>query len=139
MSVKSLSDSTKLDDVPKAKVLLDGRLGRPLEQIREARVMTDQLGNLCNDLDQDIKRMTKFTDQKIKYLEDVQNASIRYWKVIGSTLAVLVGLKLMKDGWTIWSWFRNQQKKGGDAIRNKKNEIVSSKPREHPRDWRIYN
>lgn len=139
MSVISLSDSTKLDGVPRAKVLVDGRLGRSLEQIKEAKVMTDQLGNICNDFDEGIKKMTRYTDQRIKGLEALQNASIRYWKIVGSTLAVLVGLKLAQGGWAIWNWFNNMRCKKDDALRNGRNEVGSSKSQRHPRDWRIYN
>ena len=138
MSVISLTSKTKLVEVPKRKIVLDSRLDRPVEQIEEATIIRDQLCVLGNDVDTGIRSRTDNTVEKIKYLGEVQEASVKYWTIVGSTIAALIGINAVVGGWKFWKWLKQRRKNDPRPVRvNEVGDVESFNGRIHARDWKL--
>ena len=140
MSVISLDPDTKLDGVPKRKIFLDSRLARPAERVKEATAIRNQLCLLCNDVDAGIRSRVENTGEKIKYLGVLQQASSRYWTIVGSTIAIIVGINIVGGGWKLWKWLKQRTKKDPWPVQvNEPGGVESFKRRLHAREWKPSN
>lgn len=138
MSTFSLISVPKLHEVPTRKIIVDSRLERVAEQAKEATTIRDQLCILGNTVDAGIRRRTASTGEKIKYLGEVQQASAKYWTIVGSTIAALIGVNAVMGGWKFWRWLKQRRKKDPDAVRvNEARGVKSFDRRFHVRDWKV--
>lgn len=116
-------------------------LKRPAAQFKKAKGLTDQLCELCDAVDREVSTKIERTGRRIEQLEEVQMASAKYWTIVGSTVGVLIGIKLVSGGWNFWKWLK-QRKKMIPEAKNSQDEhgrVESSERRLHPRDWNISN
>lgn len=138
MSVISLTSKTKLVEVPKRKIVVDSRLDRPVEQVKEATVIRDELCTLGNDVDAGIRSRTYNTVEKIKYLGEIQEASVKYWTILGSTIAALIGINAVVGGWKFWKWLKQRRKNDPRPVRvSETRDVESFNGRIHARDWTL--
>jgi hypothetical protein len=138
MSVISLTSKTKLVEVPKRKIVVDSRLDRPVEQVKEATIIRDQLCTLGNDVDAGIRSRTYNTVEKIKYLGEIQEASVKYWTIVGSTIAALIGINAVVSGWKFWKWLKQRRKDDPRPVRvSEARDAESFNGRIHARDWTL--
>lgn len=138
MSAISLISEPKLHEVPNRKIIVDSRLDRVAEQLKEATTISDQLCILGNTVDAGIRSRTASTGEKIRYLGEVQQASAKYWTIVGSTIAALIGVNAVMGGWKFWRWLKQRRKKDPEAVRvNEARGVKSFDRRFHARDWKL--
>jgi hypothetical protein len=142
MSIVSLNDETELRGLPKEKVILDPQLQRTAEQLDEIDVSSKQLCQDCNDANDNIERNLKSKEKKLEFVQHIQNSSAKYWKLVGVTTTILLGIKAVEGGMAILSWLRRLRQnniKPTETNRSKENNgsrnIVNLHLRLHARAW----
>jgi hypothetical protein len=134
-----MSENTRIEELSKPNRVEVPEFKDEQDQIEDANAVTDALITLANAFDGTIRAQTKFTDSKIKYLEEVHNASKKYWAIVGTTVGVLVAIKGFQIAWHICDWFKRQKEKKVQTQEGALQEadIAPITQRLHPRDWII--
>ena len=140
MSVISLKDETELRGMPKENVILDPRLQRTAEQLNEIEVSSMRLCQDCNDANDNLERNLRSRERKLDFVQQIQDSSTKYWKFVGVTAVVLLGIKAVGSGMAILSWLRRPRTNNiqlTETNRSKGNKGSGNTPqlRVHARAW----
>ena len=147
MSVADVTGNARLNGIPGRKVDVDPRLVSSAEQLEEVERLTDRLCLLCNQVKDEVRRTSEYTEQRINRLEAVNNVSMSFWRIMALQLSVLVGLKVVEGGWALVNWFqrrgremqRNTSSRGknGEASSQSGMRVREKRARVHPRQWSL--
>jgi hypothetical protein len=132
-SVVSLSESTRLDEVPENKLVLGQKFRNAEDGVKQANRVTDELANLANSVDGFIRQKTQLTNKKIKYLTEMQGASRKFWSIVGTTLVVLVTIRAFEIAQYARAWFKQREENAGGVPDETESPHV--RQRLHARDW----
>jgi hypothetical protein len=136
-SAVSISESTRLDELPESKPVLGEQFKKAHDDLSQANKVTDELCKLCNDIDTRIRSKAEFTSKRIEYLSQVNDASKKFWSIVGTTVGILIALKGIQIVWNAREWFKRQKEAKvpiPDADEGKSSHV---KRRLHPRDWMV--
>ena len=142
--IVSLTKDTEIDPTRKPKRLLDPQLQDVADYLRTVEGYAEDEITDANDALQKIEHWKKAVDSRIVAAKEIQDVWIHVATIVGSAIAVLVGLEVVTGGWRLFKWFKRSPKKSktesklrGEYEVPLDGQVRSSKRRLHSREWKV--
>jgi len=135
MSTISLTESTRLEDVPEKRIIVDPRVEETMDRLEELKINTQQTARDYVGAVRAISGSMDVTQRRLSYLQRVHDASHSYWSIVGTAVSVLLLLKVFQGGRATVKWTMKLV-----HGKDKKQETQSVlQKRLHAREWKVVN
>jgi hypothetical protein len=142
--IVGLTKDTELNPNLKPKKLLDPQLQDVADYLRIVEGLADDEITEANDAFRKIEHGKMVMDARIAAAKEIQGIWIHVATIVGSAIAVLVGLEVVTGGWQLFKWFKRSRKKaktvsklGGEYEVPLDGQVLLSKRRLHSREWKV--
>src|ERR1700721_641096 len=127
MPTISLSESTEVHgSIEPDFTTSDARLKVTLNRLAEVEMHVNRVIGEYDETGRKISDRISYTEKRLSYLQHVHSASLNYWTIIGSAVAMMFAPKVLQGSWALWDWIN-------DRTQEKQMERLTR--RLHPRDW----